>query len=279
MNIIKTTDIVAGVAMPIKKGTLDWLQANTKDLAFRNAVAGDPLITNQTTALFGCGSSQSGSIVAVGSGVVLYQQETYTLFGQNVTLGVGEVVVCTIVEESEAGATYDPVEFSDGTFNDVHIIRRIILSAGATGSGTFDLSAIRFSHEPYEQLYNAGLLTAGSGTVTLTNGVDDFFVDYYINGKECTVSFKLTNVVFSATPSYFEIQMPGTIGASVIGNMVVKKYALNIGLAYQGSTPSNVNILAIDDSNKIRISLQTGSFSGTYSLVAGQLTFTLRSVS
>jgi hypothetical protein len=100
MKKIKTTDIIAGSAMPLKSGSLNHLQSANQEGIFslaqselfqRNGVSAGYA---NPQALYGLAYTVSGSSWSIESGCLVFGTEMYlcdtTL---SISLGVGQVVV------------------------------------------------------------------------------------------------------------------------------------------------------------------------------------------
>jgi hypothetical protein len=158
MKKIKTTDIVAGVrAMGAVKSTLDHLQEAFQDV-FTDLIKG--LINQQSgaTVLYGCVDSD-GSATAwnISAGAIYYDGEVYTI-PAFIGTHVSQVPVLGIVTTHRTG---DPIKFSDNNNYNVHEIRTMFWSLGASGSGLADFSAVnRFKDliKPTSLAYGSGIL-------------------------------------------------------------------------------------------------------------------------
>lgn len=275
MKTIKTTDITAGQAMPVKRGTLRLMQDSHKENLFAVQVSNDTLNINTITVLFGLEVTVAGPNTFVNGGAIMYNGEVYRVTGGNWALSVGEVIVCNIVENSITATDSDPVEFSNGSSFNVHLDRRIALSPGLPGSGLFNLSAVRYPHEPFADTYNAGKLDGGAAAWTIP-GAGDWNVHYFVQGKKVTASFIITNGTLDFTTAYVEILMPNISG---IPAFKVAKAAKGVGgFINSNNTPGHAPALIdmLPGSNRIRIIRQqsagfaaiTGGFD-----VYGQIVF------
>jgi len=134
MNKLITSDITAGSRMPIKKGTIDFLQ-----LAYQepiNALAQRIIGTNydptKAYVLYGLTGS-SGNITA---GALFFNGEVYLCDGDSSGLPCGGSNVSVLnIAITNYSSDADPVTFSDGSIYDIHNIRKVAISCGASGSG------------------------------------------------------------------------------------------------------------------------------------------------
>ncbi len=89
------------------------------------------------TILYGCVNSGSFPVVNITAGAVYYNGEIYLVPAASFTCTGSDVAVGSVTTTYQAG---DPVTFSDSSTHNVHEIRRIIIAAGATGSGAADFT-------------------------------------------------------------------------------------------------------------------------------------------
>ncbi len=214
MKKIKTTDIIAGSAMPLKSGSLNHLQSANQEGIFslaqsalfqRNGVSAGYA---NPQALYGLAYTVSGSTWLIESGCLVFGTEMYlcdTTLG--ISLGVGQVVVGTITTTFLTATNADPVVFSDSTSNNVHEIRKIVWSAGVSGSGSFDFVNMQYLGRWIEQTYSAGDLTAATGNWTIPSGATDFKVKTQRRGSTMIVDFYIFNSTVSATPTYLSLSL------------------------------------------------------------------------
>lgn len=265
MKKIKTSDIVGGAAMPIKKGTLDHLQSAYQEClidiiqtfeakndteAFPNY--GTPII------MYGCRWTGLG----VSQGVVVYGTEMFRCQAVNITLGVGQVVVGTITTTNYTAADADPVEFSDGALNNVLEIRQIVWSAGASGSGDFDLDDCLLWGRWQDVTYDAGYLTAASGTWTV-GGSSDFNVRWKQEGRTVFIDYSITGSSISASTGTVTITMP--FNATFLKDAHSVAFVKNLTAVYVAS-----KVTALAGTNDIQISAQP-TFSIGSLVVQGQI--------
>jgi hypothetical protein len=137
MRKLKTSDITTSVAMPIKSGTLDHIQAAYAE-AVAEAIKGvvGPAYSNTTMYILN-GLVNSGSFPTynITAGSVFYDGEVYLVDAANFTLGGSQVAVCKIVTTNLTGVNADSVQFTDGVPRNVHEIRKVVISADLAGSG------------------------------------------------------------------------------------------------------------------------------------------------
>lgn len=98
--------------------------------------------TNDVIVLYGCvltGSySGNGNPYAVTAGAVYYNGEVYQVDAVSGTISGTNVLIGTVTTTYNAN---DPAQFSDGTMNNVHRIKKMVISQAGTGTGTKDYSS------------------------------------------------------------------------------------------------------------------------------------------
>jgi len=212
MKKIKTTDIIAGSAMPLKSGSLNHLQSANQEGIFSLAQSelfqrtGVSAGYANPQALYGLSYTVSGSTWSIESGCLVFGTEMYLCDATlGIVLGTGQVVVGTITTTYLTATNADPVIFSDSTSNNVHEIRKIVWSAGASGSGSFDFVNMQYLGRWIEQTYSAGDLTAATGLWTIPAGAADFKVKTQRRGSTMIVDFYINNSTLSANPAYLSL--------------------------------------------------------------------------
>ena len=212
MKKIKTTDIIAGSAMPLKSGSLNHLQSAYQEplidivqtFEADNDTEGFP---NYSTPIIMYGCRWTGT--GVTQGVVAYGSELYRCQAVNITLGFGQVVIGTITTTYLTATNADPVIFSDSTSNNIHEIRQIVWSAGTSGTpGTFDFDNCTSFNEWTDIPYSAGYMGAQAGNWTLPGGATDWQVKYKQQGRTITISVYINDSTVSSTPSYLLLNLP-----------------------------------------------------------------------
>lgn len=134
MNKLITSDISAGSRMPIKKGTIDFLQlAYQQPLsALAQRIIGTNYDPTKAYVLYGLTGS-SGNITA---GALFFNGEVYLCDGDSSGLPCGGSNVSVLnIAITNYSSDADPVTFSDGSVYNIHNIRKVAISCGASGSG------------------------------------------------------------------------------------------------------------------------------------------------
>jgi hypothetical protein len=135
MKILNTSNISNTVAMPIKAGTLQFLQD-----AHKETISG--LITNLIPTpdantiyiLSGCKNSTVAPIHTLSAGVLFYNGEIFNFDGATFTL-TGLQKAYARIETTPYLTNADPVIFTNGNSYNVHNIRKIVIENTITSSG------------------------------------------------------------------------------------------------------------------------------------------------
>lgn len=148
MRILDTTPITDAAELPIKSGTLQFLQDANKELflAVVQALLSPSYNPAIMYVLYGCVNSGAGSTYNISSGVVLWQGELFYVDATNFAATITNTAICTlgITQYVGNGVNADPVQFTDMTEKNVHDIRKIVITQGASGSGLADYSTLTF---------------------------------------------------------------------------------------------------------------------------------------
>lgn len=135
MKILNTSNISNTVAMPIKAGTLQFLQD-----AHKETIAGlvtnilpNP-ITGTVYILSGCVNSGTGSVYNISAGVIYYNGEIFNFDGISFTL-TGLQKAYARIETTQYQTNADPVTFTNGQLYSVHNIRKFVVENTITSSG------------------------------------------------------------------------------------------------------------------------------------------------
>jgi hypothetical protein len=135
MKILNISNISSSNAMPIKSGTLQFLQD-----AHKETVAG--LLTNilpnpdvnTIYIISGCVNTGVLPIHNISAGVLYYNGEIFNFDGANFTL-TGLQKAYARIETTQYITNADPVQFTDGVNRNVHNIRKLVVENTITSSG------------------------------------------------------------------------------------------------------------------------------------------------
>jgi hypothetical protein len=257
MKKIKTTDIIAGSAMPLKSGSLNHLQSANQEGIFSLAQSelfqrtGVSAGYANPQALYGLSYTVSGSTWSIESGCLVFGTEMYLCDATlGIVLGTGQVVVGTITTTYLTATNADPVIFSDSTSNNVHEIRKIVWSAGTSGTpGTFDFVNMQYLGRWIEQTYSAGNLTAATGLWTIPAGAADFKVKTQRRGSTMIVDFYIVNSSVGSSTSYLSLNLASS--DRILKDFHAVGYYSN---SNQTPTQGMINITAVAGTREIRLS-------------------------
>jgi hypothetical protein len=160
---IKTSDIAAGAAMPMKKSVLNWLQLNTllnDGYTIQTLLNG---VTSNYYICYGLDETVSGSTHTFTDGVIYYGSGFYFVTGATVILSVGQVVVLTINETFPLVGTEDPTIFSNGIGHNIHEADIMVLSGATSGSGTVNFTDLKRINDKWHTLNDTGEPTLLAG--------------------------------------------------------------------------------------------------------------------
>jgi len=143
MKKLSLTGITDSAQLKIKTGTLQFLQDANYE-AFQAIVIGAIGANySATTAyiIYGVKNSGSGLSYNISAGAIFYGGEIYLVDAVTFTASGSQVAVLSIVT-TQYTANADPVTLTDSSVVNVHNIRKIVISAGTSGSTIADFSAI-----------------------------------------------------------------------------------------------------------------------------------------
>lgn len=167
MRKIDETKITSDKSMFFKKGTWTHLQKAYQEPIAETikAMIGGAYDATKMYVLNGCINSGSGSSFVISAGSVFYAGEVYLVDATSFTTSGGNVAVATITTTNNTtDYSADPCEFSDGSLENVHNIRKVVIASGASGSGTknysaFDFYPFRNNYKKYDNNVTSTLTT------------------------------------------------------------------------------------------------------------------------
>lgn len=127
MKRLETSPISDTVAMPIKSGTLEFLQDSWKEglaAIIKSTITAEAVDTIYT--LSGCINSGSGSNYIISPGFLYLNGEIFPFDGATFTL-TGLQKAYARIETTQFTTEADPVQFTDGIPRNVHNIRKIVV--------------------------------------------------------------------------------------------------------------------------------------------------------
>jgi hypothetical protein len=157
-NILKTSDITAGAAMPIKRGTLDFLFNELADMR-KILVQTNAGNTNTAYILYGLVPTITGTSYAFTEGYVYFDSIIYYVPAATITVSGSNIPIFKYNTTSYT-TNADPVLFSDNNTYNVHEIRNATISADVTGSGFFDWANVKYFNTLWKDESTATFLNA-----------------------------------------------------------------------------------------------------------------------
>jgi hypothetical protein len=133
---INTSGITSTSAMPLKKGTIDHLQTSilSGDVSLIRSQIGASYLATNIYVVYGLDRTVSGSVHTFTDGVVLYNNQLYAIVGSSITLTSGNYINLNLVNSFLTTSGYDPTQFSDGAFKNIHELNAGNLTQSATSS-------------------------------------------------------------------------------------------------------------------------------------------------
>lgn len=295
MKILDVSSITDTSQLPIKKGTLQFLQDAHKEvfnemlIALLNGVGSFPYVLNGMLNL----GSGLNYIISAGSVFDPNTGEVFLCDGGNFTASIGQVAVVSLLTE-QYSTDADPVTFTDGVTRNVHNIRKIQVTAGtAGGSGTTDYicdySDLVFNRFAIPEIASQSEVNTGTNAVkvvtpltlagllantfgawtkvtvatnwgysggTGTITFNSVYVAYKIVGKMLTVNFSANFDVVSNTVQFVSFTF---IGINRTGLQQINKPMYRI----QASTSSFASRLQINTNNPLTIALTYNEDGGS----------------
>jgi hypothetical protein len=144
-KILDITPISDAAQMPVKKGTLKFIQDAHKDSLNQAllAMVGDSYNALNAYVMWGCVNSGSFPAYDITAGAVWYLGEVYEVPAASFSVTGSNVAVLNITT-TQYTTNADPVTFTDASSHNVHNIRKITISSGASGSGVANYSDVVF---------------------------------------------------------------------------------------------------------------------------------------
>lgn len=145
MKTLLTSNITATAEMPIKQGTLNFLQTAHKETndVLATALIGKAYNSISQWAVKGVKNVGVYPAFDISAGWIMYNGTMYQVDATAFNAGAN-TAVASIVTTYQTAANADPVEFTDGNPHNVHEIKKIAFTAGVSGSGLFDYDDLNF---------------------------------------------------------------------------------------------------------------------------------------
>lgn len=291
MKLLDHSPISNTSQMPIKKGTLNFLQRAHREtvISLFKAMVGSTYNAGAPYLLYGLVDSGSGLVHDISEGAIVYLEEIFLVPAASFTSAVGEVPVLNL-SITQFTIDADPVTFTDYVVRNVHDIREYAITSGTSGSGAFDFSTLvrpvfdiatetarAVAREDFlaaslidirsawTEDNNNSYVTVYGGTVT---NVTNTFLRYKQIGKTMMISFSF-NCSNTTAPTGFAILLPNS--AQYGGNQFVS-VPCNLS---DGVIPNHCRAsLSFADRTHIQISFAAGTLTNTFvTQVTGEITF------
>ncbi len=167
MKQLYTGNITDNAAMPIKKGTLDFLQLSYQELFAELLLEMNPNINPaNVNVLRGGYILGGGTSWSITPGAVLFNGEIFLIPGNPVT---SSNPTLSIGLTQYSGADADPVQFTDGNNYNVHNIRQAVLTDNDTSSNLIcPVGSLIYTNE-WEAIMSQSGTNAPTETTLITN--------------------------------------------------------------------------------------------------------------
>lgn len=164
MKILDVSAVTDAAQVKIKQGTLKFLQDANKEAfaALLIGLIGPSYSTSNVYIIYGCINSGTFPTYNISEGAAFYDGEIFLIDAASFTVtGLNVAVMSLQVTQYTVNA--DPVTFTDSTVHNIHNIRKILISAGPSGSGLSNyVSAVVLSFVIPQQVELTGAGVTGS---------------------------------------------------------------------------------------------------------------------
>lgn len=205
MKKLDLSAVSATNQFPVKEGTVDFINLAYQEAltALGNNILGVKADPTYGYVLWGCVNSTTAPTFTISAGAIYYNGEVYLVDAVTLSAGINTAIANIVVSQYVVNA--DPVVFTDGISRNVHNIRKIVFSVGATGTGIFDFNNLRQTALGIKNDQQATL--PSSYTVTFEQDRAVFFAS-------ATVSTTMTFDFTSAVPGTV-VRLKWTFGAAL----------------------------------------------------------------
>ena len=188
-RFIDTSPITPTAGFPFRGVSLDHLKKGDEDAtnAFCKNMIGPSFDPLKKYVISGCiNSTPAGPAFTITSGFIFHSGFLFIVDATTFTPAMGETAVCVLNNIYEPLA--DPTTFTDGSNHSVHVIRKIKIQSGVSGSGLVDFNDLirageikrRIVGDPGEPVFQNGW--ASSTSDKLSFGLDIQKNILYISG-------------------------------------------------------------------------------------------------
>jgi hypothetical protein len=237
---IQTSGITSTAAMPLKKGTIDHLQNGiiSGDVALIRSQIGASYSTSNIYVVYGLDRTVAGSVHTFTDGVVLYNNQLYAVTGSAITLTSGWYINLTLANAYLTLSGYDPTQFSDGSFKNIHEVHGGTLAQSATPSNESNtwiyLNKVYFASQPTPVYGGATLNSLYNGTLA-----------YSLKNQVLTISGMVYGLTGASSGDILFTLPVGYRPSVAFNGMAVLKYnetIVNLSIATNGQVSiSNIS--------------------------------------
>ena len=163
MKILDPSSITNTSQMPLKKGTLQFLQDSYREIvqAVMQALIGTGYNPATVYVLYGCVNTSTAPLYNVTAGAIFYAGKIYVFNSASFT--AANTAVISIIQ-TQYTTDADPVTFTDTTVRNIHNIFNMQVSDGAAGSTIANFGQLFYLNFTIPQLLN--LTTSGVASLT-----------------------------------------------------------------------------------------------------------------
>ena len=172
-RFIDTSLITPTSGLPFRGVSLDHLKKGDEDAtnAFCKNMIGPSFDPLKKYVISGCiNSTPSGPAFTISSGFIFYSGLLFIVDATTFTPAMGETAVCVLNNIYDPIA--DPTVFTDGSSNNVHVIRKIKIQSGVSGSGLVDFNDLIRAGEIKRRI------VGDPGEPVFQNSWQNFFITY-----------------------------------------------------------------------------------------------------
>lgn len=207
-RFIDTSPITPIAGLPFRGVTLDHLKTGNDDAIASCCISiiGKDYAPSKHHIMSGCvNSTPAGPAFTISAGYIFSGGFLYKVDATTFTPAMGQTAVCVL--DPTYNVLADPTIFTDGSSHSVHVIRKIKIQSGASGSGLVDFANLRIvGMEPFRAVGTPGNPAFQNGWGAAPPSNDLFFrKDFstgivYINGIIDKMSWDGFNSLVTVLP-------------------------------------------------------------------------------
>ena len=157
-RFIDTSPITPIAGFPFRGVTLDHLKTGNDDAISSCCISiiGKDYAPSKHHIMSGCvNSTPAGPAFTISAGYIFSGGILYKVDATTFTPAMGQTAVCVL--DPTYNVLADPTIFEDGSSHSVHVIRKIKIQSGASGSGLVDFANLRIvGMEPFREIGTTG---------------------------------------------------------------------------------------------------------------------------